>query len=314
MKFPTGPEVKLPKLKLRRSSAEAEEATTDEERADDSPKKEATGKRPQPPALVQDVYRDLRDRRLLLPAAGLLLALLLVPVLLRATPEPAPPPSPPDVLGDAAAAMPAVLAEQETGIRDYRKRLNELKAKNPFKAKLQLKPQEVAERTAISEPPDPSGGGAGSGGGNAPSPAPGSPSEPPRTEPLPQPKPDQPTVRSKLVTPVAKVLVGRVGEKKRKKELRPTEPIPGKERTLAVLAGYGDSFDSVVFLVSRHVATTRGDGRCRPSARECDLVVMKPGDARSFDLERSDGSTRKFRLKLLKIRTEIADERDLKGK
>jgi hypothetical protein len=269
--------------------------------------------RRQPPALVQDVYRDLRDRNLLLPAVGLLVALLLVPMALRAEPTPPPPVSAPDTANDASAVTPAVLAEQETGIRDYRKRLAELKEKNPFKAKFQFTPQEVGQQTAISEPPAaPSSGGGDGGGTGSPSPAPGQPTAPAGGGP--QPAPSTPKVRGQLIEPIAKVLVGRVGEKKRKREYRVTDPVPGKKRAIATFAGFDDSFESGLFLVSRYVVATRGDGRCRPSGRECDLVVMKPGDARFFDLERPDGSVHRYRLKLLKVRTELVAERILKDR
>src|SRR5690606_2981666 len=111
-------------------------------------------------------------------------------------PAPPPPASPPDVSAEAAAATPAVLAEQETGVRDYRKRLDELKAKNPFKAKFQFTPQEVGEQTAIEEPQPSAGDGGGGGGGGAPSPAPSPPGEPPSSGP--QPQPGAPDIRGRL--------------------------------------------------------------------------------------------------------------------
>jgi hypothetical protein len=317
MRFPKGPEIKLPKLRLRRSSAK--DAGSDEGRANESAQSEAGRKRLQPPPLVQDVYRDLRDRRLLLPAAGLLLALVVVPVFLRAKPAPVSPASPPPVSADAAAAVPAVLAEQEVGIRDYRKRLGELKAKNPFKAKFQYTPQEVAEQTALRRPlREPGSGGSADTGASVPvtPPAAGTgsgqaPVRPPSAEPTP--KPGHPDVRAGLVEPVAKVLVGRVGEKKRKQEYRVTDPIPGKKRTVVTLVGFGDSFSTALFLVSRQVSATRGEGRCRPSGRECDLVLLKPGQARFFDLERPNGSVHRYRVKLISLRGEVTERRTFEG-
>ena len=89
--------------------------------------------RPQPPQLLTDVYRDLRDRRLLIPVIALLVALVAVPMLLGSkTPPPVPPAPAASVdLKDAAAVQSAVFVENAS-VRNYRKRLEPLKAKNPF--------------------------------------------------------------------------------------------------------------------------------------------------------------------------------------
>lgn len=322
MKIPTGPQIKLPKLRLRRP--EANDETVAEEKREEAAAETgaggpgATRKRVQPPALVKDVYRDLRDRHLLLPAVGLLVAIVLVPLALRAKPTPPAPAAPPAVSTDGAAAVPAVLTVEEQGIRDYRKRLSELKAKNPFEAQFQYTPQEIAEQTALQRPlrepgsssaetgvsvpvETPGGGfdpGSGSGSGEAPS-------------VRPQPQPVEPDVRARLLEPVVKVRVGPVGDPKRKQEYGPDDPIPGKKRPILMLLGFGDSFDEAAFLVSRRISSSKGDGRCRPSGRECEVLIMKRGDGRNFDLQRADGSIRKYRVKLLKVSTRIVEERAL---
>ena len=90
------------------------------------------------PQFVVDLVSDLRDRRLLLPAGLLLLAMIAVPLLLSSSTEPPPPPAVPaaEALAAGEETQPAVLTENIT-VRDYRKRLDELKSTNPFEARLQ---------------------------------------------------------------------------------------------------------------------------------------------------------------------------------
>ena len=85
------------------------------------------------PKFVSDLFQDLKDKRLLLPVAALLVALIAVPMLLSSSgTETVVPPAPAlaDGGGDASAVESAVLVEQ-VGIRNYHKRLEALKQTNP---------------------------------------------------------------------------------------------------------------------------------------------------------------------------------------
>ena len=96
------------------------------------PKASAARRQVRVPRPLDDLYRDMRDRRLILPAVALLVAIIAVPVALSADKESPPAPlayTPPE---GAEAVAPAVLTEQPVGVRDYRERLDELKSKNPF--------------------------------------------------------------------------------------------------------------------------------------------------------------------------------------
>ncbi len=105
------------------------------------------------PQFLTDVYRDLRDRHLLIPAVALLIALIAVPVLLRKPADPVPPPPVATApTGDASAVTSAVLVDDSVDVRDYRKRLAKLKSKNPFEQRFGV---------------DQSGSGDGSGGDEA---------------------------------------------------------------------------------------------------------------------------------------------------
>jgi hypothetical protein len=310
-RIPTGPEIKLPKLKLRKRSGEdaAEAPTEAQAETGGEAKPSRAASLPQPPAFVQDVYRDLRDRRLLLPALALALAIVAVPVLMKVDPQPAPSVAPAAVPEDAAAVSPAVLAEQELGVRDYRKRLAELKKKNPFEAKFQYTPKQIAEQTAIQEPPAPGAddrGGNDDGGAQPPSTGipdtPGTPSFPPPADTTPQPEPE---VETGLLVPEIDVRFGPVGDTKKIENVKLMKPLPGKNRAIVIFAGFGKTADTALFVISEDVVRTRGDGRCSPRAKNCKFLTLEEGEARFLDYRNRDGSTTKYRLKLSDLRTKV---------
>jgi len=85
------------------------------------------------PPFLNNLYRDMRDRRLLVPALALLVALIAVPVMLKSSPSSSPPsPQASSGTGEATATEPAVVTRQ-LGVTNYRKRLGALQSKNPFR-------------------------------------------------------------------------------------------------------------------------------------------------------------------------------------
>jgi hypothetical protein len=88
------------------------------------------------PPVLQDLYQDLRDRRLLPLVALILVAIVATPFLLGggAEEEPAPAPVvPPEASTSSAAGRSLTVVEAQPGVRDYRKRLRHRRATNPFK-------------------------------------------------------------------------------------------------------------------------------------------------------------------------------------
>ncbi len=85
-----------------------------------------------PPAFLEDLYKDMRDRRLIIPAVALLVAIVALPALLSQSADSTV--TPRTAVEDPAvvAVEPAVLAVQEAGVRDFRERLDSLQRKNPF--------------------------------------------------------------------------------------------------------------------------------------------------------------------------------------
>ena len=106
MNIPKGPEIKLPKFSRKGKDREKGEAVA---RA----AAPAARKRPsvEMPPFANDLYRDLRDRNLLIPVVVLLVALIAVPVLLRSSADPAAPAAVPVVPVEPIASVPVVPAE-----------------------------------------------------------------------------------------------------------------------------------------------------------------------------------------------------------
>jgi hypothetical protein len=259
-----------------------------------------------PPAFAQDLYRDLRDRRLLVPAIGLVVALLAVPVLLSTdAPSTAPPPPPPPA--DATAAQPAVLAEN-VGIRDYRERLEALKSKNPFEQKFAAP---TPESVALTDPTEEPGAATDSGAGSsAPAPSSGSvgPTTPSSVPSAPVSSPSQGTVKHtrKLLTRVVDVTLGPLGETKEYDNVRRTDVLPSREEPVVAYFGASANGKRAAFLISSNVVSSDGDGSCSPSPESCAFVTMKAGDQRYLHYQ-PEGATEEvvYRFKLRKIEEKV---------
>lgn len=86
------------------------------------------------PALVADVYYDLRDRRLLPLVGFVLVAIVAVPFLVSASPEESGPKAVEPPAGASVNASKLTVVEATPGLRDYRRRLQSRTPKDPFKA------------------------------------------------------------------------------------------------------------------------------------------------------------------------------------
>jgi hypothetical protein len=268
----------------------------------------------QMPGWIRDLYRDLRDRRLLLPAVALIVALVAVPVLLAKDSEPAAPPPPPPATAEATAAQPAVLAEQ-VGIRDYRERLEALKSKNPFKQQF-VRP--TPESISIADTPSGSSAGleaASSGSVSSASSVPtGSTSGSTSVEPVPTPAPSDPGTQqvvrrtTKLITRVVDVTLGPLGETKSYENVKRTEVLPSREDPVIAYFGASANGRRAAFLISSEVASSDGDGSCSPSPESCSFVIMKEGDQRYLHLQ-PEGEEEQviYRFKLRKIEEKVVE-------
>jgi len=274
------------------------------------------------PKFLTDIYGDLRDRRLLLPVVALVVAIAAVPFLLGGDPPPVPSaPAAATVPPDAAELRPAVVVEQ-TGIRSYRKRLQALRKKNPFEQQFDAAPEETSVAVG-SEPADASVSiaGAGDGGNSDPlsSSSPeivgsSSPGAAPGVSvggdlsgdsaafPVEESEEGEETEVREVETVISysvSVDVGRAGELEEREAVERFAPLPSKQVPVLIYIGVSENGERAAFLVSREVIGTRGDGICiRSKSGDCELVMMKVGEAREF-LYGPDGE--RFRLKLRSI-------------
>lgn len=289
MKLPKGPTLKLPGRGNGGAAA----------------KPRAAVPRPnvQPPAFVENVYRDLRDRRLLIPALVLLVALIAVPVMLKAEEAPPPPVAAPVVPAEATAVEPAVLAERLGGVRDYRERLDALKQRNPFKQQyLVPTPKGEAVESVDSSPSETlgtTGGGAASVSGGAVGGSTLGTTEP---EPATEPQPTQILVYA----PRVDLIITHNGKHKRYKAVKPGELLPDRSTPIAMFAGAPQSLENARFLLSSDVTATEGDGHCAPSANDCQFLKLADGEKRLlvYGLE-----AERYSIKVTDIRAVLVDKR-----
>jgi hypothetical protein len=301
MRMPSLPKPSLPKRTPKSDAA-----------ADAKPKAAKTQVRV--PRAVEDLYRDMRDRRLLLPALALVVAIVAVPILLTTPKEPAPAPAafqPPE---GSEAVAPAVLAEEEVGVRDYRKRLDELKSKNPF---------------ADSFNP-PSESGDSSSGGELVDPASTSPTSPVPTSSTSssdavdtsQSSGDASATADSssddgsgdeilILAPRVDVHAGKFGKPRDIEGVETGDLLPSRKTApVVMLVGVSDDLKFATFLVSDDVTETNGDGSCRPGRNDCEFLRLAEGEKRTFVYGSQE---RKYVVKVTDIREVIVDRRKVDG-
>jgi hypothetical protein len=269
----------------------------------------------QTPRLLNNLYRDMRDRRMLVPAIVLVVALIAVPILLTKPSSGSPAAVEPAATGGSgeSALEPAVLTKQQLGVRDYRKRLDELQAKDPFRrhflslpksAKLTTTSSSSAtSATTTSSTPTDAGttglspatpGGSSSGGStvtsstSTPSSGMGGGNSNSSTQATP-------TLYSFRIS----VAVGPAGDLKDRDNVKRTAYLPGKNRPVVAFIGVSEDTKHAIFSVSTDVSAVRGDGRCVPRRGNCTYLELKPGDKASLDY--APEGDRTYNLKLRDI-------------
>jgi hypothetical protein len=270
---------------------------------------------------LNDFYRDLRDRRLLLPIAGLAVAIVAVPMLIGGGPEAtAPPPTPAPVDAEAGAELaPAVLAS-DPGVRDYRQRLAKLKESNPFVQKFTLPNPEQAALESVSSG---AGGSSSSSGDSVSTGASSASSTTSVTDTVTDTtvtdsggdittSTDTVTTdtsssegHSKPPKTVTRFYAGRVdvtvgprGDAKPIDDVRVLDFVPSEKDPVVAFLGLSHGTEAAVFSVSRDVVQTDGQGSCSPKPpAACEYLTLREGEQRTLTF--ADGTT--YRLRVLHI-------------
>ncbi len=273
-------------------------------------------KNARPPQFLTNVYRDLRDRHLLLPVVLLAVALVAVPLLLTRHSSSAASPAIASPKASGSEATPAVVT-QELGVTNYKKRLDGQQSKDPFQGPA-ASTQGVSNKVknaSITNANIPStsstGSGATSSTGTSTTPStssvvPSTSSSPPATGGTSTISPPsggasppahrkQPTVQR--YTYRISVKVGEPGKLASRPDVSSLALLPSKSRpVVSFLEANGKQ---ALFNVSSEVDSVKGDGRCAPKPANCQYIRMKPGDKASFHYAPSN---KRFNLVLEDIR------------
>ena len=275
------------------------------------------------PDFLRDLAGDLRDRHLL-PLVGLLLvAIVVVPFALSSSGKSDGSGEQAGGAGLAAAGSASAgsrvtsFAASATGLRDYRRRLRALRAKDPFKqqyakpaaggggsapaapggvapsASLGVAPSSGGSGVPSSSPPTSGGTASGGGGGGS-------------------------TVKVKTKYASYEIDVRIVGAgsggggsasstgtasakggARVRRGLPELTKLPDRKHPAAIFMGVSSDSKKALLLVSSDVRAVFGDARCLVGSRSCQLLALEPGLPETF-VYGSRGKS--YRIELLKIR------------
>ena len=279
------------------------------------------------PPFFKDLYSDLRDRHLLPLVVVLLVAIVTVPFLLKA--------SDPDLSHtQAEASLPTAVpasARLEVvadvpALRDYRDRLDNLVSKDPFQQHFTAPQVEGAQlgpgTTSTTVPaPDAPISSAPAPDLNPPSTTyvPPPPSPDPVPPPAPAPAPPAPAppsggggggdnsgndgpaevrIETKLVSYRITARMGEPGEVKVRRNIPELTMLPSEKNPVAVFLGVSSDEKKALFLVSSEVTKMFGDTNCRLGEETCQFIAVEPGFPVIFTYGEND---RKFQLSINKI-------------
>jgi hypothetical protein len=230
---------------------------------------------------VADVVYDLRSRNLLLVVVMLMVGIVAVPVLLSSSSSGSAP-SPID-LGAQASSQGAAQSESAVvayhpGIRNFKKRLNDLSAKDPF---VQQFTASTSSGTAVDQVTSTGsstlGGSTSVSGGNGGG-----------TSGSGQRKTTTQTLYTYYVTNVS---VGESGGSLTDLgNITQFQFLPSQDKPVLVYLGTTSGGTQALFLVSKDVSSVGGSGTCFPTADDCQLLGLNPGGGADL-VYQPDGKT-----------------------
>jgi hypothetical protein len=232
-----------------------------------------------------DVIYDMRSRNLLLVAILLIVAIIAIPIMIKrggSSSESSPSPSLAALTASSSNAenQSAVLAYTPAGVRNYKRRLNDLAAKNPFKQQFTNPSSSDTLNAATSavtgsssgttlQPTEiiPNGqGGSGSGGTGG-----GAPSVGGTTKVVTKTKP-------KYISYQTDVQVGEAGGTLAALNNIPQFTfLPSAQTPVLVFLGTSSGGSQAIFMVAKDVVSVGGEGLCYPSPDACQLLALNAG-------------------------------------
>ena len=187
---------------------------------------------------------------------------------------------------------------RELGVTAYRKRLERVKAKNPFRQQFTL-PEVTSkvEESSVTEPVDASGLST-SGGGSTST----------RNQLTSTVSPDGSTSTSSSSEPSGgapeptlyvfqlDLAIGPPGDVSRRKHVELGKFLPSEQKAMFAFAGITQDVKHALFLVSDDVSSVEGDGRCFPGPSNCRLLRLKIGHEAKLAYAPEGDRTYKLRL------------------
>jgi hypothetical protein len=253
------------------------------------------------PPFAQDVYYDLRERRLLPLLALVVVATVAVPFLLGSSKKTETPVASGTALGGETQTIDTAalkVVQAKPGLREYKKRLGHRTERNPFKQKFT---GSVTTNAQLNEPTSTtsttvtttSGGGESSGGGSSlpVSTPPSTPTSPSTTSTPPTSSPSggkhgELTLFSYAINvKITKNEKGKSGKKPQpvvKKGVLPQTPLPGEKTPVVTFMGPGRTKENkltgkALLLVSDQVRSVFGEAHCVSGDGVCQLLEAEPG-------------------------------------
>lgn len=240
-----------------------------------------------------DVVYDLRSRGLLPVVIVLLVAMVAVPMLIsRGSRDSS---SAASLQPTAGTVAPAPEGERAVvsyipGIRDYKKRLNDLSPKDPFRQQFAHSAAAASQLNSTVSTATPTGSATStSESGTTTSTGGGSSS----------------TGKKKKAKPVSvtyqvDVLAGDVNAALTPfKNVASMTPLPSQSAPAVIYFGLTSDHKQAMFLVSNRVDSLNGPGTCVPAPDDCALLTLAPGQSEDL-LYTQDGKT--YRLVVARIK------------
>jgi len=245
-----------------------------------------------------DLWRDLRETRMLPVIILLIAALFAVPFLMGGGDEATTPAATDAETASVAPPFetePVVLASQPE-LRTFKKRLSSFQARNPFNQYLP-KVKEPTDTSTSATDALPTDGSTIPTDGSAPVDPGTTPTDPGTTPTDPGTTPTDPGTSDtggsgnggddgvELLSTRIDVRVGPVGDTEVVKDVKFLDFLPDKQRP--VLEYLQSDFDltNAVFIVSPFVNANEGDGKCAPTPQNCQFLQLEVGDTHAFQYD-----------------------------
>jgi hypothetical protein len=283
--FKKGPEIKMPELRM-------------------------------PRALV-DLYYDLYDRHLLPVVILLLVGIVAVPLLFGGSSDSGEPAPVPDASAGAKPTSSLVVTPEAPPLRDYKRRLSHLTAKDPFVQQYVEGESEgegteeggsgsgssETEVTVTGEEESSSavGGGGSESGGTPESGGTGTGTTTTRTE--------SEVVYFSYVLDVRVIPVSVDGKPSKgdpyvRRDLPPLTMLPSRETPALTYMGPSKDGKKALMLVSSDVTSLFGDSKCVVGSETCQLLALEPGLPETVVF---GANARTYRIELLQVKFETTD-------